>query len=77
MAPHLHQDRQAETKKYKLLSVDDARTALYSCKQGEHQATVDYYQLFRTLLDILEHHGGKIVEDPNLCPNITASDPDT
>ena len=55
-----------EVNSYIYLSLDDARTSYYAYAQGAKDSISSYLEHFRSLVEVLEHYGGAIGEDPGL-----------
>jgi hypothetical protein len=55
-----------EGQRYIYLSLDDARTTYYAYTQGAEDSISSYLEHFRSLVEVLEHYGGAIGEDPGL-----------
>jgi len=60
-----------EGQRYIYLSLDDARTTYYAYTQGAKDSISSYVEHFCSLVEVLEHYGGAIGEDPGLL-NATA-----
>jgi len=55
-----------EGQRYIYLSLDNARTSYYAYTQGAKDSISSYLEHFRSLVEVLEHYGGAIGEDPGL-----------
>ena len=55
-----------EGQRYIYLSLDDASTSYYAYTQGAKDSISSYLEHFRSLVEVLEHYGGAIGEDPGL-----------
>ena len=55
-----------EGQRYIYLSLDDARTTYYTYTRGAEDSISSYLEHFRSLVEVLEHYGGAIGEDPGL-----------
>jgi len=55
-----------EGQRYTYLSLDNARTSYYAYTQGAEDSISSYLEHFRSLVEVLEHYGGAIGEDPGL-----------
>jgi len=55
-----------EGQRYIYLSLDNARTSYYAYTQGAEDSVSSYLEHFRSLVEVLEHYGGAIGEDPGL-----------
>ncbi len=47
-------------------SLHDARLAYMNCKQLQHQSNAEYYEVFRSTVDVLEFYGANIAEADDL-----------
>ena len=61
-----------EGQRYIYLSLDNARTTYYAYNQGAKYSISSYLELFRSLVEVVEHYGGAIGEDPGLLDATTA-----
>jgi hypothetical protein len=61
-----------EGQRYIYLSLDNARTSYYAYTQGAEDSISSYLEHFRSLVEVLEHYGGAIGEDPGLLDATTA-----
>jgi len=61
-----------EGQRYIYLSFNNARTSYYAYTQGAEDSISSYLEHFRSLVEILEHYGGAIGEDPGLLDATTA-----
>ena len=66
-----------EGQRYIYLSLDDARTSYYAYTQGTEDSISSYLEHFRSLVEVLEHYGGAIGEDPGLLDATAAVSSDT
>jgi len=57
-----------EGQRFPYLSLDDARTNYYTFRQGPDESLADYLENFRNRVDVLEHYGGSIGENPTFLP---------
>ena len=62
-----------EGQRYIYLSLDDARTSYYAYTQGPDDMIAIYLEHFTSLVEVLEHYGGAIGEDPGLFDPTDAS----
>ena len=58
---------------YIYLSLNDARTSYYAYTQGAEESISSYLEHFCSLVEVLEHYGGAIGEDPGLLDATAAS----
>jgi len=66
-----------EGQRYIYLSLDDARTSYYAYTQGAEDSISSYLEHFCSLVEVLEHYGGAIGEDPGLLDATAAVSSDT
>jgi hypothetical protein len=66
-----------EGQRYIYLSLNDARTSYYAYTQGAEDLISSYLEYFRSLVEVLEHYGGAIGEDPGLLDATAAISSDT
>jgi hypothetical protein len=59
--------------RYIFLSLDEARTNYYAYTQGPDDTIAIYLEHFTSLVEVLEHYGGAIGEDPGLLDSTDAS----
>ena len=59
--------------RYIFLSLDEARTNYYAYTQGPDDTIAIYLEHFTSLVEVLEHYGGAIGEDPGLFDSTDAS----
>lgn len=57
-----------EGQRFAYLSLDDARTSYYAYKQTPDESLAEYLDHFRSRVDVLEHFGGQLGEDPKFLP---------
>ena len=62
-----------EGQRYIFLSLDDARTSYYAYTQGPDDTIAIYLEHFTSLVEVLEHYGDAIGEDPGLFDPTDAS----
>jgi len=66
-----------EGQRYIYLSLNNARTSYYAYTQGAEDSISSYLEHFRSLVEVLEHYGGAIGEDPGLLDATAAVSSDT
>jgi len=66
-----------EGQRYIYLSLDNARTSYYTYTQGAEDSISSYLEHFRSLVEVLEHYGDAIGEDPGLLDATAAVSSDT
>ena len=52
-----------DAQRYRILALDKAKTSYFSCKQGTSKDISEYYKLFKTKVEIIEHHGVNVWTD--------------
>jgi Reverse transcriptase (RNA-dependent DNA polymerase)/Zinc knuckle len=57
---------QFDEKRYKFMSLLDARTSMLNCKQLQGQTASDYLEVLRGWADTIEYHGGTVAENYTL-----------
>jgi hypothetical protein len=66
-----------EGQRYIYLSLDNARTSYYAYTRGAKDSISSYLEHFCSLVEVLEHYGGAIGEDPGLLDATAAVSSDT
>eukprot|EP00978_Attheya_sp_CCMP212_P023259 scaffold70854_cov34-Attheya_sp.AAC.1 len=55
-----------QSQKYLPLALDESKARFYHCKQGKYSTPQVYLEQFQNMVDVIEHSGGTISDEPGV-----------
>lgn len=61
-----------QSQKYLPQALHESKRRFYFCVQGKHMSTVKYMETFQNVIDVIEHSGGTVGNEPGIVEGIAA-----